>query len=84
MAEVYRRSRLAAELAGRLLRPGVLDEGLRSGLFLAGMRRTGKTTFLRTDLVPELEARGAVAGLPKSVTKVRSWRLSRLPAPAFP
>jgi len=38
----------------------VLDEGLRSGLFLAGMRRTGKTTFLRTDLVPELEAQGAV------------------------
>jgi hypothetical protein len=24
------------------------------------MRRTGKTTFLRTDLVPELEAQGAV------------------------
>ncbi len=60
MSEVYRRPRLAAELASRLLRPGVLDEGLRSGLFLAGMRRTGKTTFLRTDLVPELEAQGAV------------------------
>ena len=60
MPEVFRRPRLAAELAGRLLRPGVLDEGLRSGLFLSGLRRTGKTTFLRTDLVPELEARGAV------------------------
>ncbi|KEF40744.1 MAG: ATPase [Cyanobium sp. CACIAM 14] len=60
MAEVFRRPQLAAELARRLLEPGVLDEGLRSGLFLAGMRRTGKTTFLRTDLVPELEARGAV------------------------
>ena len=60
MAEVFRRPQLASELAGRLLQPGVLDEGLRSGLFLAGMRRTGKTTFLRTDLVPELEARGAV------------------------
>ncbi len=60
MAEVFRRPRLAAELAGRLLRPGVLDEGLRSGLFLSGLRRTGKTTFLRTDLVPELEAQGAV------------------------
>ncbi len=60
MAEVFRRPRLASELTGRLLRPGVLDEGLRSGLFLAGMRRTGKTTFLRTDLVPELEAQGAV------------------------
>jgi hypothetical protein len=60
VAEVFRRPRLASELTGRLLRPGVLDEGLRSGLFLAGMRRTGKTTFLRTDLVPELEAQGAV------------------------
>ncbi|SBO42638.1 AAA family ATPase [Cyanobium sp. NIES-981] len=60
MAAVFRRPALASELAGRLLRPGVLDEGLRSGLFLSGLRRTGKTTFLRTDLVPELEAQGAV------------------------
>ena len=60
MAEVFRRSQLATEIAARLLRPGVLDEGLRSGLFLSGLRRTGKTTFLRTDLVPELEAQGAV------------------------
>ncbi len=60
MAEVFRRPHLAAELAARLLRPGVLDEGLRSGLFLSGLRRTGKTTFLRNDLVPELEAQGAV------------------------
>ncbi len=60
MAEVFRRPQLAAEMAARLLRPGILDEGLRSGLFLSGLRRTGKTTFLRTDLVPELEAQGAV------------------------
>ena len=60
MADVFRRPRLAAELASRLLRPGVLDEGLRSGLFLSGLRRTGKTTFLRTDLVPELEDQGAL------------------------
>jgi hypothetical protein len=60
VAEVFRRPHLAAELAARLLRPGVLDEGLRSGLFLSGLRRTGKTTFLRNDLVPELEAQGAV------------------------
>ena len=60
MAEVFHRPHLAAELAGRLLHPGVLDEGLRSGLFLSGLRRTGKTTFLLTDLVPELEAQGAV------------------------
>ncbi|MEI6110631.1 MAG: hypothetical protein WCP63_03005 [Cyanobium sp. ELA712] len=53
MAEVFRRAQLAAELACRLLRPGVLDEGLRSGLFLSGPRRIGKTTFLRSDLVPD-------------------------------
>ena len=60
MAEVFRGPQLAAELAARLLHPGVLDEGLRSGLVISGLRRTGKTTFLRTDLVPELEAQGAV------------------------
>jgi hypothetical protein len=34
MATVFPRPQLASELAGRLLQPGVLDEGLRSGLFL--------------------------------------------------
>ena len=33
---------------------------MRSGLFLSGQRRTGKTTFLRNDLIPELERQGAV------------------------
>jgi hypothetical protein len=47
-------------MARQLLHPGVLDEGLRSGLFLSGLRRTGKTTFLRNDLIPELERQGAV------------------------
>ena len=56
MVEVFRRPHLATELAARLLRPGVLDEGLRSGLFLSGLRRTGKTTFLRNALVPELDS----------------------------
>ena len=60
MSDFYRRQELASELAGRLLNPGLLDEGLRSGLFLVGMRRTGKTTFLRNDLIPALKARGAV------------------------
>lgn len=60
MAEAFRRPQLAHELASRLLKPSVLDENLRSGLFLAGLRRTGKTTFLRNDLVPELQSLGAV------------------------
>jgi hypothetical protein len=35
MATVFPRPQLASELAGRLLQPGVLDEGLRIGLFLS-------------------------------------------------
>ncbi|MFM7264434.1 MAG: ATP-binding protein [Cyanobium sp.] len=60
MSNFYRRQRLAFELASRLLKPAYLDEGLRSGVFLVGARRIGKTTFLRNDLIPELKARGAV------------------------
>ena len=60
MADIYRRSELAAQMAKQLLHPGVLDEGLRSGLFLSGLRRTGKTTFLLNDLIPALEDAGAL------------------------
>jgi hypothetical protein len=47
-------------MAAQLLRPGVLDQALRSGLFLSGVRRIGKTTFLKQDLIPALEADGAI------------------------
>jgi len=57
MSHLYLRPQLAAEMAKQLLNPGILDEGLRSGLFLSGMRRTGKTTFLLNDLIPALEGR---------------------------
>ncbi len=60
MSSLYTRTELAQQMARQLLRPGVLDEGLRSGLFLSGMRRTGKTTFLINDLIPALEAMGAL------------------------
>ena len=60
MADIYRRPELAAQMAKQLLHPGVLDEGLRSGLFLSGLRRTGKTTFLLNDLIPALEKAGAL------------------------
>ncbi|WP_404997173.1 hypothetical protein [Cupriavidus necator] len=60
MPNIYRRPALADRMTRQLLRPGVLDEGLRSGLFLSGLRRTGKTTFLINDLVPALEADGAI------------------------
>ncbi len=60
MSSISRRPALAAEMASQLLNPGVLDEGLRSGLFLSGLRRTGKTTFLVNDLIPALEEAGAL------------------------
>ena len=60
MSPLYRRPDLAAQMARQLLNPGVLDEGLRSGLFLSGLRRTGKTTFLLNDLIPAFEAAGAL------------------------
>ena len=60
MSSLYLRPQLATEMAKQLLHPGVLDEGLRSGLFLSGMRRTGKTTFVLNDLIPALEQDGAL------------------------
>lgn len=60
MSSIYLRPQLAAEMAQQLLNPTGLDIGLRSGLFLSGLRRTGKTTFLRNDLMPALEAAGAL------------------------
>jgi hypothetical protein len=56
----YHRTDLAEQMAQQLLRPAFLDMGLRSGLFLSGQRRVGKTTFLAADLIPALEALGAV------------------------
>ncbi|WP_110994541.1 AAA family ATPase [Pseudomonas sichuanensis] len=60
MADIFLRPELAADMAKQLLKPSALDIGLRSGLFLSGLRRTGKTTFLKNDLIPALEARGAL------------------------
>jgi len=60
MAAIFRRPELAQQMASQLLHPSVLDEALRSGLFFSGLRRTGKTTFLVHDLIPTLEAGGAI------------------------
>lgn len=56
----FRRTALAREMARQLLQPSFLDTSLRSGLFLSGLRRVGKTTFLATDLIPALEEAGAI------------------------
>lgn len=60
MSSIFPRTELAAQMAKQLIHPGALDEGLRSGLFLSGLRRTGKTTFLLNDLIPALEHEGAI------------------------
>jgi hypothetical protein len=56
----YHRERYAADLAQQLLRPTALQMQVRSGVFLSGIRRIGKTTFLRQDLIPALESMGAL------------------------
>ncbi len=56
----FHRTALAQEMAQQLLNPSFLDKSLRSGLFLSGQRRVGKTTFLATDLIPALEKEGAI------------------------
>ena len=55
---VFHRPQLANDLADVILSTAPLSPA-RSGLFLAAPRRTGKSTFLREDLMPALENRGA-------------------------
>ncbi len=57
---LFRRSAYAADTAQQMLRPTALQVQVRSGVFLSGIRRLGKTTFLRHDLIPALEAMGAL------------------------
>ena len=47
-------------MARQLLRPTFLHTSLRSGLFLSGQRRVGKTIFFATDLIPALQDLGAI------------------------
>lgn len=56
----FHRPKLASDMADQLLKPKGLMKKVRSGLFLGGLRRIGKTTFLRGDLIPALEAQGAI------------------------
>jgi hypothetical protein len=51
----HHRRDLASSYVDGLLGKSLMD--FRSGLFLTAPRRTGKSTFLREDLLPELEGR---------------------------
>ena len=53
--QIFHRRALAEALFERLQ-----DPVYKSGLFLSAPRRTGKTTFLKTDLIPMLSGAGAI------------------------
>lgn len=57
---VFHRADLASALTKRLLHPDALQTTSRDGLFLTGVRRIGKTTFIRQDLIPQLEKERAL------------------------
>jgi len=59
-SSIFHRPEYAGMLAQQLLKPGPLDQALRSGVFLSGIRRIGKTTFVRQDLIPALLDEGAL------------------------
>ena len=56
---VFHRTAMAQDIACKLVRPPATSAS-GSGLFLAAPRRTGKSTFLREDLRPALEALGVL------------------------
>lgn len=56
---LFQRPELAKRLAKQILVIGV-GSAASSGVFLAAPRRTGKSTFVREDLRPALEAEGAL------------------------
>lgn len=56
----FHRPQYADDLAQQLLKPTALQLQVRSGVFLSGIRRIGKTTFLRQDLIPALESMQAL------------------------
>ena len=60
---VFHRPKYAADMAQQLLKPSALQVQVRSGVFLSGIRRIGKTTFLRQDLIPAPRVRIPVASI---------------------
>ena len=60
----FPRTALAGQIAESLQGRQLFGDA-PNGLFLAAPRRTGKSTFLQSDLEPELVARGIVVDLPR-------------------
>jgi len=59
--EYFPRAGYAKELAENLLASIPGGTIYSSGLFIAGIRRIGKSTFLKNDLIPEIERCGGIA-----------------------
>lgn len=59
MVNLFKRTALASDIGDKILFASPTSAS-SSGLFLAAPRRTGKSTFLREDLRPQLEAKGAL------------------------
>jgi len=58
-ASIFHRPTLAGQLSQQILQSSPTSAS-PSGVFLAAPRRTGKSTFVREDLRPALEAKGAL------------------------
>ena len=58
--QIFHRRALAEQMAGQIMNPTGFNVSILSGIFLSGIRRTGKTTFIKHDLMPALEELGAV------------------------
>jgi hypothetical protein len=58
---IFHRPALAARLTAMLLGDDPLSSAGQSGLFLSAPRRTGKSTFLRNDLIPAIRDAGGIA-----------------------
>ena len=58
---LYSRPGYAMAMTEQRLRPNALQSHVRSGVFLYGVSRIGKTTLLREDLVPALASEGVLA-----------------------
>ena len=56
---IFKRTDLAIKMTAQILSDGI-GAVSSSGLFLAAPRRTGKSTFLREDLRPQLTANGVI------------------------
>ena len=58
--QLFNRPEYGKAMARQLLQPSGLHLQVRSGVFLSGIRRIGKTTFLKQDLIPALESMEAL------------------------